>query len=412
MTTRRTKQRGVALVVVALFLGLLLAFAAIGIDVGRLAHVATEVQTVADAAARGGAKALSDVGGTPGVGITRARFVAGKNNMNGGIAPAADVLVDEGLYDFGSRKFGCCTSNTPCCSSGSWGGLTCTRAAACDSRMAVIAVPRTNVHNLLAGIFDFFQDGRLTSTEHGGSSDTTQVQKLAVAAGTGPATGCRVPDGCAANNWGCYCDHGVVPCLPIAAASCEFPPACTGVACQLPNLRVGSSTSDTAGWTGYSLSADSNTVRSYLAQGPCDPPGQDRTVPPQDVGGPDINLTNGINSTSLTNVFGLTQCLAGLGSPPRNQPQGCAIDASGNIIPGRRGNVFAMPIFDAQSGASCTGNFNHSHPIVGFATIQITAVTLSSSPTISIHTVRNASSTDAPPGGGCFGTDCRIMLVR
>ena len=44
-------ERGVALVAVAVFLGALLALTAVGIDIGRLAHTATEVQTVADASA-------------------------------------------------------------------------------------------------------------------------------------------------------------------------------------------------------------------------------------------------------------------------------------------------------------------------------------------------------------------------
>jgi hypothetical protein len=415
---QRTAERGVALVVVAVFLATLFALTAVGIDVSRLSHTATEVQTVADAAARGGAKALLDQGGTPGVGITRAHLIANKNLVEGDFAPDADVLVDEGFYDFQAKEFQCCTTNSPCCSGGSGGSLgdvTCTDgdAAECATHAAaVLAMPHTTVTNLLAGIFDFMQGGRFTSTAATGKpNNTTRVEKAAMAASSGPANGCQAPEECPdPADWGCYCDHGVAPCLPIAAPSCEFPPGCNGVDCQLPTLQVASNGSDTAGWTGFAGGANANNVRAFLAQGPCDPPGPDAFISPQVIG-PEITLNNGLDGAALNQLFGLTQCLAGLGAPPRDQPQGCAVDAGGNIIPGQRGPVFTIAIIDSDS-ADCTDNFNQSAPIVGFATIEITAVSLGTPRTIAINTLRNVSSTNTQLGGGCFGTDCRVALVK
>jgi hypothetical protein len=125
---------------------------------------------------------------------------------------------------------------------------------------------------------------------------------------------------------------------------------------------------------GRLLQSVATTVRSFEEQGPCVAPGNGSVIPPQSVGD-SITLTNGISGTSTTSVFGLAQCLAGLGAPPRNQPQGCAIDASGQIIPGQRGAVFTIPVFDSPS-PTCAGNFNQSAPVAGFATIHITSVSL------------------------------------
>jgi hypothetical protein len=414
MARRRANEHGAALFSVAIFLVVILGFTAVGIDVARLAHTATEVQTVADVAARAGAKALLDTGGTPGEGIARAKQIGNLNLMNGELAPDANVVVDEGHYNVATGQFEYCTSDTPCAQNGQWGDLSCVPSDDCDRVTAVLATPNTTVDNLFAGVLDWIQSGRLTSAAIGTAHATTRVEKLALAAPSGPGAGCQVPEGCSANDWGCYCDNGVAPCLPITVPSCEFvPPNCNGNGCSLPtNLQVSSSGSDTAGWwtpSGESTSAD--TVRGYMAQGPCDPPGPDDILPPQNFDG-SLNLNNGINASAENHVFGLAECLAGLDEAPENQPQGCEVDANGNIIPGQRGAVFQIPIFESRS-ADCTANFNQSAPIVGFATIRITAVDKNGPPrTITIDTIQNTSGTSTQLGGGCFGTDCRVTLAR
>jgi hypothetical protein len=409
------KQRGAALFAVAIFMVVILGFTAVGIDVARLAHTATEVQTVADAAARAGAKALMDVGGTPGEGIDRAKQIANLNLMNGELAPDADVVVDEGHYNFDTGQFEYCTSNTRCATEGQWGDLTCVPSDDCDRVTAVLATPNTLVDNLFAGVLDWFQNGRLTSAAVGTAHATTRVEKLAVAAPSGPGAGCQVPEGCSAGDWSCYCSNGVAPCLPITVPSCEFvPPNCNGNGCSLPtNLQVSSSGSDTAGWwTPSGESTNDQVVRGYMAQGPCDPPGRDVPLDSQSVENT-IGLNNGINGSAQNQPFGLAQCLAGLGDPPRDQPQGCEVDANGNIIPGARGTVFQIPIFESPS-ADCTANFNQSAPVVGFATIRITNVVIEPGVpnVIYIDTIKNTETASTQLGGGCFGTDCRVTLTR
>jgi len=52
MKSRSSGQRGVALAYIAIFMVVIFGFTAVAIDIARLAHTATEVQTVADVAAR------------------------------------------------------------------------------------------------------------------------------------------------------------------------------------------------------------------------------------------------------------------------------------------------------------------------------------------------------------------------
>lgn len=416
MTNRRKHESGIALAVVAVFMVALLGFAALGIDVARLAHTASEVQAVADAAARGGAKALLDSGGTPGSGIARAKVIAGLNFMNpqqpNQTAKVADVIVDEGQWvTTGTPHFACCTNNTPCCKNGSWGGTTCSGGASnCDHPGAVVAVPHTDVDNLFAGVINFFQGGRIAAAAVDSGNETSRVEKLAVASPSGPGGACQVPAACAGiaadSRWGCMCDHGVAPCLPMAVPSCGFnPPNCSGVGCSLPNsLVVSNNNSDTMAWTGFSSGANTNNVRDFLEQGTCQAPGNPSPIGPQVIGST-INLTNGINSNANNGPFGLALCLY-------QTNQGCKVDpVTGQIIPGQRGTVFTLPIFDNQS-STCTGQLNQSHPIVGFSTVQITDASLGSNRHVTVKVIRNTTATNTAGGGGCFGTDCRVTMVQ
>src|SRR5262245_3903698 len=411
MRGKRRRQRGVALALVAIFLAVILGITALGVDLGRLAHTANEVQTVADAAARGGAKSLLDNSGTAGFGITTAHLISSKNIVNGVAPPNGDVLVDEGSYNPATGNFECCTSNSPCCSNGTWRGLTCVNSSSCTRRTAVLAVPHTTVDDIFAWVFDFISGGQLTTTAAAGTPNRqTTVERLAVAFAAGPSTGCRIPDECAADptNWGCWCDHGVAPCLPLSASVCDFPQGCTANNC-LPQLTVSNNTTDTACWTGFGNNSSDNVVRSYMNQGPCTPNGQTQQVGIQSVGGT-ISLNNGINTNGSNNVFDLAQCMAGLGTAPQNQPQGCALDANGNIIPGARGRIFIIPVFD--KGTACPQQCNQSGPIVGFATVEVTAYSPGPPRTLSIVARADASNTQNQVGGVCLATDCRIDMVR
>ena len=68
-----------------------LALAAVGVDLGRLAFTATEVQTVADVAATAGARTLllNSVTGTSSNAVTAAQLAAAQNQIDGRAATVA-----------------------------------------------------------------------------------------------------------------------------------------------------------------------------------------------------------------------------------------------------------------------------------------------------------------------------------
>ncbi len=419
MSRDRKTQRGVALVYVAVCLIAFLGFAAVGIDLAHLAHTATEVQTVADAAARGGAVALGQSGGTPGVGITRAQFVAAKNYMNGVPSPAGDVLVDEGHYDSSQHQFQCCPSgsgyNSPCCQSSlNMGDWSCTQSNSCSTRGAVLAMPRTTVTNLLAGVL-----GNKTST----------VDKVAVAAYSGPSQGCKTPSGCAALDWQCWCNHGVAPCMPLGAPSCQYTDPCLDQSC-LPALTVSNGQTNTAAWVvPSSETASDNNLRPFMENGGCSKPGNgnNNAAPfPVSSTSDSINANNGIATSGNGNAFDLLRCVVGqhvacsknsdcLGTNTCNSgicsytPQGCTADANGNIT-GYGGNVFQIPIFELPAGAACSGPIKGAYQIVGFATVRITNVTLGGP--VNVQTIPHTDTQTVQDGGGCFGTDCTLTMVE
>src|SRR5688572_22681646 len=199
MTARRPGQRGVALVMTIIFLMMLMGLTAVGIDVAHLTHLANEAQSIADASARAGARALNNAGGVPGSSNPDAHTIATSNFLNGERAAAVDVLVDEGFFNSIDRVFECCTSNSPCCSDGSWGSLQCTNGGAgrCEKRAAVLATTVTTADNLLAAIF---------------GAPTTEVEKVAVAAYQGPSLGCNAPEGCGVDDYACWCQNNRAPC--------------------------------------------------------------------------------------------------------------------------------------------------------------------------------------------------------
>lgn len=425
--THQKSERGVALVYVAVFMVVILAFTAVGIDIARLAHVATEVQSVADIGARAGAKKLLDVGGTPGQGITQAKAVASLNGnvMDGVNVKPADVIVDEGHWNVETQKFECCNTNTPCCKDGTWGGTKCVGSSSCTHVTGVLAQPKTEVTNLFAGVFNYIAEGRVASAAVTNGNEKSQVQKLAIADASGPGAGCQAPpgSGCAANDWGCFCDHGVAPCLPITMPSCEFvPPNCNGVGCTLPAAQVSSNGNDTAAWTGFQSGHSENTVRGFispLGSSACNPPGTGSISAQTD--GSSVDVTNGIscNANNKSCSWFLVKCVAGCnaagtqcpGSGGASPPLGCKLDANGNIIPGQRGNVFTIPIVDM--GATCGTNFVGNQPIVGFATVAINSVTVPGNPrTINFQVVKNTTATQTQGGGLCLGTDCRVTMMQ
>jgi hypothetical protein len=416
MTSPRNRQRerGVALVTIALFMVVLLSFTAVGIDVARLASTATEVQSVADASARGGAIAMGRAGGDEAEGVTRAHYIANKNLMNGGFAQNANVKVDTGFFDPDTRTFECCPNTqgtqTPCCAGsvdmGDWSCGAPTRS--CTTRAAVLTMPNTPVQNIFAGVFDFIQDGFLTNTAEAGTPNaTTTVEKAAVASPAGPATGCALPEGvsCNASDWQCFCRNGVAPCLPIGVASCEFPVPCFDGpgGCNLPSLTVGGPNSDTAAWTGYQNGHDTPAIRGFLNVPPCGttaytPPGEQNVFGDNN----EIDLTNGVTGNGPNNPVSMMDCV-------ETNNLGCNIDSEGRITEGP-GDVFQIPVFDQTT---CSTPASGMTPVVGFATVRLRPVTIAgANSSVRIDTLAHSSATPPTVGGGCFGSDCRITLVQ
>jgi hypothetical protein len=340
------------------------ALAVVGVDLGRLAFTATEVQTVADIAATAGARTLYDnafEGGTRNVVADAQATVASTGNkMDGTAASIAAGDVEVGVYDFQAETF-TPTTNDP---------------------NAVRATGRKTVTNFLAAAL---------------GSSQTEVVKQAVAPFSGPASGCAPPGNCAANDWACYCTNGSAPCLPIAAPDCAF--TTNG---QLPSLRVSNSTNDTAAWTGFS-DHDAATIAGLLDQGPCNA-SSGAAPPEQSVGASTVDLTNGLSSAcaAQNQAWGLMKCIF-------DNRLGCS-DTNGDGVPDAAGGtMFTIPIFDLPS---CTTSMNQVRPVVGFATVNITNVCPGNVRQIDLQTIARTSGTPEPTGAECFGTDCRVVLVQ
>jgi putative Tad-like protein involved in Flp pilus assembly len=169
MTTKqceRRGERGLALAFVVIGMLAFIPAAVVGVDLGRLASIANEVQNVADAAAAAGAQTLLN-GGTASAARSNAQTVVAQNKVAGAAATmqTSDLLV--GQYDPATKVF--TNGATPA--------------------NAVRATGRATVRNFLAGYF-------------GSSFLTTTVVKSATAGftGLGQAT----------------------PTLPLAIGVCNF----------------------------------------------------------------------------------------------------------------------------------------------------------------------------------------------
>jgi hypothetical protein len=192
----------------------------------------------------------------------------------------------------------------------------------------------------------------------------------------------------------------------------------------------------TAAWAVFGNpppSSSDNNLKPYLDHGGCVPQGSysPTPVPPLSTGD-SLNANNGISTSGNGNSFDLLQCLVGQKTPCTKDndclgsntclaadlagnrycsysPQGCTADADGNIT-GYGGNVFSLPIFDLGTGATCSGQMTSTYPIVGFATVRITSVTLGG-PVIA-QTIPHDDSQVLQDDGGCFGTKCNLTMAN
>jgi len=256
----RSGERGMVLVTLALSMTALFALLAVAIDVGRLAHTANEVQTVADIAATAGAKALADVAATAGPdGLlqsatkssaqTQAQTVARENRVDGaGATIDASQIEVLGQYNPQTGAF----SGAP-------------------PYYSVRATPNAIVQNLFAGMFGY-QSSTVTKTATAGLLGLGKAQ----------------------------------PTLPLALGQCHFQ---NGLP---PLIRMPSGT-DNSGWTSFfDNSASTNSMRDLMPE--CGGGRGSQTIPEISVGDP-INLNNGSITNPLQSM--VEKCLNQ--NPPVNE---------------------------------------------------------------------------------------------
>ncbi len=199
-------QRGVGLVAMALWLTAICSLLAVGIDVGRIALTATEVQSAADIAALTGARALLD-GRTP---STDATAMLGANKIDSRVASsAATTTLQTGTVN-GSGTFS---------------------PGAAATANAIKATAAATVTNLFTGVF-------------GAANAHTTVTKTAIA--TLATTQNARPD------------------LPIALSGDCF----NGFDCNAANCPSLDMQSNNAGWTGLTSGHSKPDAEKYVPS-PC-----------------------------------------------------------------------------------------------------------------------------------------------
>ena len=347
-------ERGQSIAIVGIGLGttVLLAFAVVAVDIGRLAFTATEVQTLADTTAMTGALALRD-GANP---VNHANTVAGGNSVEGTSATAAATTgmndpcpsppcagITLGSFDLTTWTAGGCGP----------GSLNCFSPGGASPN-GVLSTARATVNNILAPML---------------GSPASTVTKTAVGAIGGLGSG--------------------RPTVPLALCDCAFPPDCNDPSCLLPVWTTPTWT-NTAAWTGFDAGHGDSTIVSFVPS-PCEA----GNTPP--------NLTAGNSTTDVTN---------GAGSPPfdalrcMNCTLGMCTDASPCLAP-----VFACtcplgPTSGLQSVVGfaelvidtfhCTGG----GPNGSFCPCGTN--TQGNVDSVGFHSVFRRNVT-GPPGGGSFG---------
>jgi len=291
----------------------LFALAAVGVDTGRIAFTATEVQNVADAAATAGAQNLLE-GGTATTARSQAQTVGAQNAVNGSGATVLPAQIEVGQYNYTTHAF--VNGATP--------------------SSAVRATPSATVQNLFVGIL-------------GSSFANTTVTKTATAGFTGLGAAAAT--------------------LPLALGACNFPAlsSCFQTSGCLPSLTQVPSTTDNTGFTSFfDASTSGGSIAAYLPSA-C---GGTKTPPVVKVGD-SINLQNGQSNGQA--LKGIEDCV-------------------------NKGiNQFLIPI------VSCSGNFNQSSTVTGFATVIVDSVVSSGTPKgVNLHAI--FQEVQGTPGGGAYGT--------
>jgi hypothetical protein len=100
----RRRERGISLMAIGIWIVALAVMAAAAVDIARLAHTASEIQSIADASALSGTRALFKTGGDSSQAIDAARTTGNFNMFDGKFFPLTDdstgsMAVDTGHFD-------------------------------------------------------------------------------------------------------------------------------------------------------------------------------------------------------------------------------------------------------------------------------------------------------------------------
>ncbi len=163
--TERDRERGQALAFVGIAMIMLVALAVIGVDVGRLAFTASEVQSIADAAATAAAGAIGAHENDPlavATAVVRQNYVDARTGNVGSATTDVVKSITPGVWDFSARTFKASTWNDPLVNS---------------ARVRAVAT----VDNLLAAAIGFAQSDveRQATAAAGGAC--TEVLALPIA---------------------------------------------------------------------------------------------------------------------------------------------------------------------------------------------------------------------------------------
>src|SRR6266481_3452910 len=252
MKKHLANERGITLIAMALWMTAFFALTAVGVDVGRIAFTASEVQSAADTAALAAARAFLD-GGDP--------QATGKMILGNGTAAVPNTIDSRSAYAAAS------TITIETGTADNSGNFTAGGGAAANAARATVIA---TVTNLFSGVF-------------AGNDGTTIVTKQATAVLT--TTGEDQPTVPIAVSGGCFTDKN-----------------CTAGNCPALNA----STND-AGWTGFDGGASTSTIRAFFPQA-CDSAKGYASTNPAPILTTDesINLLNGVSATPL---FGDFHCL-------------------------------------------------------------------------------------------------------
>jgi len=221
---------------------LAIGLAVIAIDLGHLSTVAGEVQTLADAAAAGGARSLMqpDGNGDP---VAAAELLLASNTVDGRTGSKAASNIQIGTYDFAEAQF-------------SKGGAT---------PNAVRVTVSANVYNIVAGVY---------------GDQQSNVTRESIAAFSGNAS--------------------ARPMLPLAIGKCHFASYQKSSNCAaMPTLKQAPDGGDGSGWT--SLGPDNASASKAVQYLPADCGGGGVTPPRLRVGEP-VGIMNGQANSVLKTV--------------------------------------------------------------------------------------------------------------